>query len=123
MRTATIDTGTALHCYVHESLVGRLRDWVDTGRALQEAAQRAGYLPGYLVVEEDLPNDGVPEGLKALVRAAVQNPGTVAVAVPHLGHLGVDGDPYGWRDFVERVTERPVIVLFDDTRSGCLPAR
>ncbi|WP_433166953.1 hypothetical protein [Kribbella sp. CA-247076] len=102
---------TVLHCYVNESFVSRIWDWNETSDALADAARQAGFRPGCIVVEEQAAHDGMPSGLKTLVRAALETPGTVAVAVPHLGHLMVHGDPYGWRAFVERVTGRPLVVL------------
>lgn len=100
-----------LHCYVNESFVSRICDWTETSDALTEVARRSGFRRGRIVVEENAVHDGIPNGLKTLVRAALEAPGTVAVAVPHLGHLMVHGDAYGWQAFVERVTGRPLVVL------------
>jgi hypothetical protein len=115
---STVDTGTAavLHCYIHESFVSGIRDWIEISDALADAARRAGFRPGCIVVEEPGVDDGVPDGLKALTRAALKDPGSIAVAVPHLGHFMVHGDPYGWRSFVERVTGRALVVLREGVR-------
>ncbi|GAA0593548.1 hypothetical protein HPO96_06345 [Kribbella sandramycini] len=102
-----------LHCYVHGSLTRDIQDWIDVSEALDDAARDGGFQVGAIVVEAPGIHEGVPDGLATIVRTELENPGAIAVAVPHLGHLQAQGDALAWRMFVERLTGRPLIVLRD----------